>query len=113
MILTRMRDELLKNKWVQASIDGLKIDTHHKKWAKEELPHFLSDIIDARNYFEKEQYLPGKDSCKRQYLDKAIGIHSKLLGIGCEGVLPRLLKIKQTAVSKSEGSKKGVNSSHL
>lgn len=113
LILTRMRDELLKNKWVQASIDGLKIDSHHKKWAKEELPHFLSDIIDARNYFEKEQYLPGKDSCKRQYLDKAIGIHSKLLGIGCEGVLPRLLKIKQTTVSKSEGSNKGVNSSHL
>jgi len=30
----------------------------------------------------------------------AISIHNELLGIGCEGVLPRLLEIKQAAGPK-------------
>lgn len=101
LILTRMKHELLTNKVVRASIDGLKIDIHDKKWGKDELPEFLQRVIDTRNYFEKEQHLPSKKSDKNlEMAERAVSIHNELLGIGCGGVLPRLLKIKQAAGSK-------------
>ena len=100
LILTRMRDALLTNRLVQASIDGLKIDIRDKRWAKDELPRFLQSVIDARNYFEKDQHLAGKGSDRQRYIDKATDIHNQLLGIGCEGMLPRLIKIKQTTCRK-------------
>jgi len=54
-------------------------------------------VIDARNYFEKEQYFPGRKSNKNvEMVERAVSIRSKLLGIGCEGVLLRLVKIKHT-----------------
>jgi len=98
LILTRMTYELLKNKIVRASIDGLKIDNHDKEWVKDELPKFLQKVIDTRNYFEKERHLPSRGSNKDvEMTEKAVSIHTELLGIGCEGVLPRLMKIKQAA----------------
>ncbi len=101
LILTRMRHELLTNPVVQASIEGLKIDIHDKEWVKDELPKFLWRVIDTRNYFEKEQHLPSKKSGKNlEMTERAVSIHSELLGIGCEGLLPQLLKIKQAAGSK-------------
>jgi len=95
LILTRMKEELLKNDWVRASIDGLKIDRCEKEWARDELPEFLQKVIETRNYFEKEQHLSGKGASRhREMIEKAVSIHRELLGIGCEGVLPRLMKIK-------------------
>jgi len=101
LILTRMRHDLLTNKVVRASIDGLKIDIHDKEWGKDELPKFLQRVIDTRNYFEKERHLPSKKSDKDlEMTERAVSIHSELFGIGCEGVLPRLLKIRQATGSK-------------
>lgn len=98
LILTRMRDKLVSNAVVRSLIDALHIAPQYKMWAKDELPRFLHKTIEARNYFEKERYLPGKKSEKSaQMLEKAVSIHSELLGIGCEGVLPRLIKIKQAS----------------
>jgi len=96
LILTRMRHELLTNRVVQASID-----IHAREWVTAELPKFLQRVIDTRNYFEKEQHLPSKKSDKNlKMTERAISIHNELLGIGCEGVLPRLLKTKQATGSK-------------
>ncbi len=98
LILTHMRDELRTNRVVRASINGLRMDVRDKEWVKNELPDFLQKVIDARNYFEKEQHLSSKKSYKYlQMTEKAVAIHRELLGIGCEGVLPRLMKIKQAA----------------
>jgi hypothetical protein len=95
LILTRIRDELRENQ-ARDSIDRLKIDNSDKIWIKDEMAKFLHTVIDARNYFEKERHLPGKKSDKYQGMkEKAISIHNKLLGIGCEGVLPRLMRIKK------------------
>lgn len=98
LILTRMRDELRTNRVIRALINGLRMGARDKEWVKNELPEFLQKVIGARNYFEKEQHLSGKKS--RKYLEMtemAKTIHNELLGIGCEGVLPRLMKIKQAA----------------
>lgn len=96
LILTRMRHELLTNRLVRASIDGLKIDARYRQWVKDELPKFLQKVIETRNYFEKEQHLPSKKSNKNvEMVERAVTIRSELLGIGCEGVLLRLKKIKQ------------------
>lgn len=101
LILTRMRDELLTNRVVLASIDGLKIDNRDKAWVKDELPKLLQKVIHTRNYFEKEQHLPGKKSGKNlEMTEKAVSIHGELLGIGCEGMLPRLMKIKRAISPK-------------
>jgi len=101
LILTRMKDSLLTNKVVRASIDGLKIDSHERKWAKDELPGFLQKVIEVRNYFDKERHLSSKGSSRyREMSEKAVSIHRELLGIGCEGVLPRLMKIKVSTRSK-------------
>jgi len=101
LILTRMRDELLTNRVVRASIDGLRIDNRDKAWVKDELPKFLQKVIDTRNYFEKEQHLPSKKSGKNlEMTEKAVSIHRELFGIGCEGILPRLMKIKRTISPK-------------
>jgi len=91
-----MKDELLNNTSVQASIEELKIDNRDKKWANDELPEFLQKVVEIRNYFLKEQQFSDKSSAKhRSMVDKAMTIHGELLGIGCEGVLPRLMKIKK------------------
>lgn len=98
LILTRMKDALRTNKVVRASIGGLRIDVHDKEWIRDELPGFLQRVIHIRNYFEKEQHLPGRKS--REYLkmvEMATTIRSELLGIGCRGVLPRLMRAKQSA----------------
>jgi len=101
LILTRMRDELLNNRVVRASIDGLQIDNRDKAWVKDELPKLLQKVIDTRNYFEKEQHLPGKKSGKNlEMAKKAVSIHRELLGIGCEGMLTRLMKIKRAISPK-------------
>ena len=103
LILTRMRAELSTNKVVRASIDGLKIDSSDKQWAKDELPDFLQKVIHARNYFEKEQHLSGKGSDKhREMMENAVAIHRELLGIECRGELPRLIRIKKATRSKPE-----------
>ncbi len=100
LVLTRMKDELLNNTSVRASIEGLKIDNRDKKWAKDELPKFLQKVVEIRNYFLKEQQFSDKSSGKhRSMVDKAMTIHGELLGIGCEGVLPRLMKIKRASHS--------------
>jgi len=96
-----MRDELLNNRVVRASIDGLQIDNRDKAWAKDELPKLLQKVIDTRNYFEKEQHLAGKKSGKNlEMTEKAISVHRELLGIGCVGMLPRLMKIKRAISPK-------------
>jgi len=101
LVLTRMKDELLNNTSVRASIEGLKIDNWDKKWAKDELPKFLQKVVEIRNYFLKEQQFSEKSSAKhRNMMDKAVTVHGELLGIGCEGVLPRLMKIKRASHSK-------------
>jgi len=97
LILTRMRDELKTSRVIRALINGLRMSARDKEWVKNELPEFLQKVIRVRNYFEKEQHLSGKKS--REYLvmtEAAKTMHNELLGIGCEGVLPRLMKIKQT-----------------
>ncbi|GEM_PF-5139630 len=101
LILTRIKDALLGNKVVRASIEGLKIDPFDKKWIKDELPNFLHIVIDIRNYFDKEQHLPGKQRDKNlEMIRNAVSIHGEMLGIGCIGVLPRLMKIKKATTSK-------------
>ncbi len=100
LILTRMKDELLNNKIVRASIDSLKIDNADKTWAKDELPLFLQKVIDSRNYFDKDSHLPDKQLKRQIYLKIAVDIHSELLGIGCKGILPRLMRIKKTTRDK-------------
>jgi len=102
LIIWRIREAIEKNPEIRATIDGLKIVNHDKIWIKDELIKFLREVNHVRNYFEKDQYLPGKKSDKYQEMkEKAISIHNKLLGIGCEGVLPRLMRIKKTISSKS------------
>lgn len=101
LILTRIKDELKTNRVIRASINGLRISARDKEWVKNELPEFLQKVIHTRNYFEKEQHLSGKKS--REYLEMteiAKTIRNELLGIACEGVLPRLMKIKQSAHRK-------------
>jgi len=98
LILTRMKDELLTNKVVRASVDGLRIHDRHKIWIRDQLPEFLSNVIAARNYFEKDEHLPIKRSHRNQdMIDKAESIHRELLGIGTEGVLPQLLRVKKAS----------------
>lgn len=100
LILTRMKVALLDNQSVRASISGLRIDINDKRWAMDELLSFLSKVVDVRNYFEKEQLFSEKDSTRhRDMAAKAVAIHRELLGIGCEGVLPRLMKIKRASHS--------------
>jgi len=98
LILTRIKDELKTNRVIRASINGLRISARDKEWVKNELTEFLQKVIHARNYFEKEQHLSGKKSPKHlKMIEMAKTIRNELLGIGCEGVLPRLMKIKQSA----------------
>jgi len=97
--LTLMINNLSRNRIVKAEIDGLKTGKEDKDWAKDELPTFLKEVRNTRNYF-KQHHLPSKAPHRDEYLAKAIVIHSKLLGIGCKGVLPRLLKIKRARHSK-------------
>lgn len=96
LILTRMKNMLLSNQVVRGWIEGLRISVPDKVWIKDELPKFLQKVIRTRNYFEKEEYLPGKEPCKSLEMTKdAVSVHSELLGIRCDkGVLPRLLEIK-------------------
>lgn len=95
LILTRIRDALRDNQIVRASVDSLRIDLNEKAWVKDKLHIFLHKVIDTRNYFEKEQHQPGRDRDKQKYLNEAAVIRNELLGIGCSGVLPRLMRIKQ------------------
>jgi len=53
-----MRDELLNNRVVRASTDGLQIDNRDKAWIKDELPKLLQKVIDTRNYFKKSSICP-------------------------------------------------------
>ena len=70
-------------------------------WVKDKLPDFLWKVVDIRNYFEKDLDLPdGVPGKHVKMTEDAVSIHRELLGIGCEGVLPRLLKIKQAAHRK-------------
>jgi hypothetical protein len=97
MVLTRIRDYLQTKPVVQALIDGLPIDSRDKAWAKDDLPKFLQKVLDTRNYFEKEQHLLDRKSRKYlEMMETAISIHRELLGIGCEGMLPRLMRIKRS-----------------
>jgi len=97
MILTRIRDDLQTNAVVQALIDGLHTDSHDKAWVKDDLPKFLHKVIATRNHFEKEQHLLDKKARKNlEMMEKAISIHRELLGIGCEGILLRLMRIKRS-----------------
>jgi hypothetical protein len=89
---------------VRASIDGLKIDSGEKEWIKDELPRFLQKVVETRNYFEKDRHLPGRKSDKNlEMTAKAVSIHGELLGIGCKGVLPLLMRIKKAISSKRQG----------
>jgi hypothetical protein len=95
LVLTHIRDALRENRVVRASIDSLRVDLTEKTWIKDKLHVFLHKVIDTRNYFEKEEHQPGGDRDKPKYWNEAATIHNELLGIGCNGVLPRLMKIKQ------------------
>lgn len=100
LIIWRIREAIEKNPEIRASIDGLKIVDHDKIWIKDELTKFLREVNHARNYFEKERHLPGKKPEEHQRMrEKAVYIHNKLLGIGCEGVLLRLMRIKKAISS--------------
>jgi hypothetical protein len=99
LILTRMRDALQKNRMVQASIDGLKLNDCHKTMIKH-LPVFLQKVIDARNYFEKEQHQPRGDARRQSYIETATAIRDELLGIRCYGVLRCLMEVKRNTRPK-------------
>ena len=101
LIIWRIREAIEKDPNIRKSIERLSIGNHDKIWIKEELTKFLREINHVRNYFEKDQYLPGKNSDEKQKMtENAIAIHHKLLGIGCEGTLPRLLRIKKGQVNE-------------
>lgn len=96
LILTRIRNELQENRMLPVLIDSFQIDNLDKAWATDELPKFLQKVIHTRNYFEKEQDSPSKKSGENwEMIENAVSIHGELLGIGCSGVLPRLMKIKR------------------
>lgn len=96
LILTRMKKELSSNQLVQASINSIKMSNHYKSWVLKDLPKFLGNLIDVRNYFEKEVHLSEQNDQKHSNMKKrAENIHRELLGIGCEGILPRLMEIKK------------------
>ena len=98
LILTRMKDGLLTNRLVRASVDGLRIQKRDKIWIHDQLPRFLSNVIAARNYFEKDEHIPVKGAHRnREMVDKAESMHRELLGIGTEGVLPQLLRVKKAS----------------
>lgn len=99
LILTRMRDALSnkKDEGVWPEIDQLRLAIRDKGRIKKELPMFLHKVIDARNYFEKEQHRPGRDVKRQSYVDQATAVRDRLLGIGCEGILPWLLDIKKSS----------------
>ena len=93
--LTVMRDDIKGNRMVRASIRGMKIQEHDKQWVISYLPTFLSEVIDLRNYFEKERHQQKSPEKERHMRDKAISVRRTLLGIGCAGILPRLMEIKK------------------
>lgn len=93
--LTVMRDDIKGNQIVQASIHGLKIQEDNKQWVITYLPTFLNEVIELRNYFEKERHRQKSPEKEKKMRDRAISVRRTLLGIGCEGVLPRLMTIKQ------------------
>jgi len=96
LVLTRIHKSLSDNPIVRTSIDSLKCDNLVKNWIKKELPKFLRLEVDTRNYFEKRQQNYDKQSVIHvQRTENAILIHKQLLGIGCEGVLPKLMQIKR------------------
>ena len=95
LILTRIRDALNSDINVTKSIDALQLPRTDSAWLKNDLPKFLHTVIEARNFFEKDQTKYDRESAIfREMLDKAAYIHHRLVGIGREGVLPRLIKIK-------------------
>lgn len=104
--LTIMRNDIRGNRIIQASIRGMKIQEHDKQWVIHYLPTFLSEVIDLRNYFEKERHQQKLPEKERKMRDKAISVRRTLLGIGCEGVLPRLMRIKKISDSSDKKNPK-------
>jgi len=105
--LTVMGKDIRSNRIIQASIRGMKIQDRDKQWVLHYLPTFLSEVVDLRNYFEKERHQQKSPEKEKKMTDKAISVRRALLGIGCEGVLPRLTEIKKVCNSRD---KKGPNS---
>jgi hypothetical protein len=101
--LTAMRNDIRSKRVVQASIRGMRIQERDKEWVLHYLPTFLSEVIDLRNYFEKGRHQQKSGEKEGKMRDKAISVRRTLLGIGCEGILPRLMEIKKVCISSVRG----------
>ncbi len=100
--LTIMRDDIRGNPVVQAFIRGMKIQEQDRQWITSHLPTFLSEVIHLRNYFEKERHRERPPEKEKDMRLRAISVRRDLLGMGCEGVLPRLMKIKKATQLKEK-----------
>lgn len=98
--LTRMKDAILSNPVVRAAINGVKISNEDKQWAMKDLPEYLIKIIRTRNYFQKDIHKETSSENKREMREKAISLCRELVGIGCRGILPRLMEIKKATHPK-------------
>lgn len=101
--LTVMRDGIRDKPIVQASIRGMRIQERDKQWVLRSLPAFLSEVIDLRNYFEKARHQQKSPEKESEMRDRAISVRRTLLGIECEGILPRLLRIRKICNSARGG----------
>jgi hypothetical protein len=107
LLLTRIADAIINNeKEVDVSIDSLveSLPFTNKKQTKlqlkKQLPGFLKKVVDVRNFFDKEAYLPKvtKDELNK-YKIKLNEVHRMFFGVGCEGMFPFLIELKKAKIN--------------
>ncbi|MFC2004838.1 hypothetical protein ACFLUY_01295, partial [Chloroflexota bacterium] len=96
--LRRIADAIINNEnGANASIDLLSNNSKPTKtWLKKKLPGFILNVVEIRNYFEKDAHLLEQSSAEsREMKGRAEDVHKRFFGIDCEGMLPFLIRFKK------------------
>ena len=100
--ITRIKRAIRGDEAVRNQIDLLPIEKSSKTWLKKAVPGFIEKLLEVRHFYKEN--CPSGTTARdkiREMKNMAETVHREFFGINCEGVLPRLMKLK-TAIRARE-----------
>jgi hypothetical protein len=101
--ITRIKRAIRDDEAVRDQIDSLPVEKFSKTWLKKGLPGFIEKVLKVRHFYKESHSSDTKAIVKsREMKDNAGTVHREFFGINCEGVFPRLMKLKRDIKAKEK-----------
>ena len=101
--LVKLKEAIEQYPITRSYIDSFKVRGEDKSFLMETLPDYIGKVILCMNYFQKDESQRNADKYDNM-VDAAINLRKYLLGIGREGILPKLVNVKRILVSYPPGT---------